>query len=135
MAIVIVTAAVSGLLAGRHVVATPLGMTVRAGRRRPRPYVRWLVLLAGTPEAALHRVLMRQALIAATPVCALAALAGLLPLGAAAAAVVKPDIWYLWPVPHALVMAGLGVLAAALAASCSRRRLRRALAPVLLRTE
>ncbi|MCW2863447.1 MAG: hypothetical protein JWP48_5155 [Actinoallomurus sp.] len=283
MAIVIVTAAVSGLLSGRQVVATPLGVTLRTARRRPRRYVRWLGLpaglivivvlsgagvlpltrpittvlagamlltiglllspsslvrlsarvaggrarsaetllaaralqadprpwgrtlsvvglavtigsvagweqaeilatrratepfwlssfilvdlallvgiavagsalfvhhaeyllengpmlatlqAAGTPETALRRVLTRQALIAATPVCTLAALLGVLPLGASAA--VRPNVWYLWPLPHALLMAGLGVAAAILAATCSRRRLHRSVSPVRLRTE
>lgn len=85
----------------------------------------------GTPETALRRVLMRQALIAATPACALAALIGFVPMA------VPPrfDPWWLWAVPHALFMAGLGVLASAMAASSSRRRLRRSVAPVRLRTE
>jgi FtsX-like permease family len=88
---------------------------------------------AGIPEAALRRVLMRQAVIAATPVCAFAALLGVLPLGVAA--VVRPNVWYLWPLPHALLMAGLGVVAAMLAATCSRRRLHRSVSPLRLRTE
>ena len=35
IALVIVAAAVSGLLVGRHVLATPLGVTVRANGRKP----------------------------------------------------------------------------------------------------
>jgi hypothetical protein len=75
--------------------------------------------------------MVRQALIAATPVCAIAALVGLFPpaLGA------HLTFWSLWPVARTLVLAGLGVLAAVVSAVLSRRRLRRTVTPALLRTE
>ncbi|MFB9835430.1 FtsX-like permease family protein [Actinoallomurus acaciae] len=85
----------------------------------------------GTPETALRRVLMRQALIAATPACALAALIGFVPM----ALPLRFGLWWLWAIPHALFMVGLGVLASVLAAFSSRRRLSRSVAPVRLRTE
>ena len=44
-AIVITAAALSGSLAGRHVVATPLSVTVRANRRPPRWYAGLLLVL------------------------------------------------------------------------------------------
>jgi hypothetical protein len=85
----------------------------------------------GTPETALRRVLVRQALIAAIPVCVIAALPGLLVPGIR----LRLDLWSLWPLARALLMAALGVLAAVLSAALSRRRLRRTISPVLLRTE
>ena len=85
----------------------------------------------GTPETALRRVLVRQALIAAIPVCVIAALPGLLMPGIR----LRLDLWSLWPLARALLMAALGVLAAVLSAALSRRRLRRTISPVLLRTE
>jgi hypothetical protein len=45
------------------------------------------------------------------------------------------NTWVPWPIARALLMAGLGVLAAVLVAAASRRRLRRTVAPVRLRTE
>jgi hypothetical protein len=272
MVLVIAAAAVSGLLAGRHVVATPLGVTVRANRRPPRPYTiallvvglvltrsqflgelvplagvvllaagllfspSWLVWLSarvtgrrarsaetllaaraleadarpwgrtlsvvglavavgtttgwveaetlmerrateafwlssfvlvdlallvaiavaasallvhhaeyflergpvlstlratGTPEVALRRVLVRQALIASAPVCVGAALMGLYPLVVG----LHMRLWILWPVTRAVLMAALGILAAVLSAALSRRRLRRTVTPALLRVE
>jgi hypothetical protein len=85
----------------------------------------------GTPETALRRVLVRQALIAAIPVCVIAAIPGLLVPGMR----LRLDLWSLWPLARALLMAALGVLAAVLSAALSRRRLRRTISPVLLRTE
>jgi hypothetical protein len=85
----------------------------------------------GTPETALRRVLVRQALIAAIPVCVIAAIPGLLVPGIR----LRLDLWSLWPLARALLMAALGVLAAVLSAALSRRRLRRTISPVLLRTE
>jgi hypothetical protein len=85
----------------------------------------------GTPETALRRVLVRQALIAAVPVCAIAALAGLIAVGMR----MRLELWSLLPVACALLMAALGILAAVLSAALSRRRLRRTISPVLLRTE
>jgi hypothetical protein len=87
---------------------------------------------AGTSERELHRVLTRQALIAATPVCAVASLVGFL---AMAAPTMENKAWLLWPVARAVLMAGLGVLAAYLVATASRRRLRRTVAAGRLRTE
>ncbi|GAB2852895.1 hypothetical protein GCM10027176_64520 [Actinoallomurus bryophytorum] len=83
----------------------------------------------GTPEVALRRVLVRQALIASVPVCVVAALMGLYPL------VIGIRIWILWPVTRAVLMAALGILAAVLSAALSRRRLRRTVTPALLRVE
>ena len=85
----------------------------------------------GTPETALRRVLVRQALVAAVPVCAIAALVGLLVPGMR----LRLEVWSLWPMARALLMAALGVLAAVLSATLSRRRLRRTISPLLLRTE
>jgi hypothetical protein len=87
---------------------------------------------AGTSERELRRVLTRQALIAATPVCAVASLVGFLAMAAPA---MQNKGWLLWPVARALLMAGLGVLAAYLVATASRRRLRRTVASGRLRTE
>jgi hypothetical protein len=90
----------------------------------------------GTSEAELRRVLVRQALIAAAPVCTVAALAGvILPGAVALGGVARFGAWSLYPFPRAALLAGLGVLAAVLAAFFSRRRLRRTITPVLLRTE
>ncbi|HZE30191.1 MAG TPA: FtsX-like permease family protein [Actinoallomurus sp.] len=85
----------------------------------------------GTPDTALRRVLVRQALIAAIPVCVIAALVGLLVPGMR----LRMELWSLWPMARALLMAALGVLAAVLSAALSRRRLRRRISPLLLRTE
>ena len=85
----------------------------------------------GTPEIALRRVLVRQALIAGAPVCVVAALLGLFPLAEG----IDVKLWFLWPVIRAVLMAALGILAAVLSAALSRRRLRRTVTPALLRTE
>ncbi len=88
----------------------------------------------GVSEADLRRVLLRQALIASVLPCSLAALAGLIAL-AGPRPLVGGTAWLLWPFARALIMVGLGVLAAVTAARTSRRRLRRALGPSRLRTE
>ena len=86
---------------------------------------------AGTSEHDLRRVLVRQALIASAPICAIGALTGLV-----AMLDLSPGHWYwkLWPLANALIVAGLGVLGAVLAGVSSRRRLRRAITPERLRT-
>jgi predicted lysophospholipase L1 biosynthesis ABC-type transport system permease subunit len=90
----------------------------------------------GTSEAELRRVLVRQALIASAPVCTVAALTGVIaPSMLALGAPAQFGAWLLYPFPRAALLAGLGVLAAVLAALFSRRRLRRTVTPVLLRTE
>lgn len=83
---------------------------------------------AGAPDDALGRVLTRQALIAATPVCAVAAVAGVL-------VVVLPLVdvfpWTGLPLTLGLAgaMAGIGVLGAGLVARLARPILARALHP------
>jgi hypothetical protein len=47
---------------------------------------------------------------------------------------VQLKLWYLRPVARALILCGLGVLAAVLSAVLSRRRLRRTVTPALLGT-
>jgi len=90
----------------------------------------------GASEAELRRVLVRQALIAAAPVCTVAALAGVIsPAAIGLGTIARFGAWCLYPVPRAALLAGLGVLAAVLAAFFSRRRLRRTVTPVLLRAE
>ena len=86
---------------------------------------------AGTPETALRRVMSRQALIAATPLCVIAALTGLLTLMRPALTRAgscgrrpAPSSWPGWVSSRAV-----------LAAFFSRRRLRRAVAPARLRSE
>jgi hypothetical protein len=86
----------------------------------------------GTSERELRGVFIRQALIAAVPVCGVAAL---IPLITVAALSPPVHAWMLWPVARTLLMAGLGVLATVLVAVASRRRLRRTVTPVRLRTE
>lgn len=91
---------------------------------------------SGTPGSALGRVLTRQALIAALPVCAVAAVAGV-----AMVVLSLPDVY--GQVPEALgfaagravIMAGAGVLAALLVARAARPILRGALRPEELRDE
>ncbi|MGI5285751.1 hypothetical protein ACQEVF_20765 [Nonomuraea polychroma] len=81
---------------------------------------------SGVPEGALSGVLVRQAVIAALPVCLVAAASG-------AAAVIVPlmDVyqvqWLGWASTRALAMAGIGVLAAVLVALAARPLLRGAL--------
>lgn len=87
----------------------------------------------GASEGELRRVLVRQSLMASVVPCAVAALTGFLILAGPLPAADRA--WLLWPLGRAIGMAGLGVLAAVLAARTSRRRLRRALLPTGLRTE
>jgi FtsX-like permease family len=86
----------------------------------------------GTSEPELRGVFRRQALIAAVPVCGFAVVTSLVGMGTF---FVLFGAWALWAVAHALLMGGLGVLAAVLVTAASRRRLRRAIAPERLRTE
>jgi hypothetical protein len=86
----------------------------------------------GTSEHELRRVLSRQALIAAAPVSVIASLVGFLAMADPA---LENKTWLLWPMARAVLMAGLGVVAARLVARASRRRLRRTIASGLLRTE
>ncbi|GGS80772.1 hypothetical protein GCM10010156_44440 [Planobispora rosea] len=90
---------------------------------------------SGVPATALGRVLTRQALIAASPVCVVAAVAGagLVILTGADAPGWSPGAFAFTAV-RAAVMAGIGVLAAVLVARASRRILREALRPEELRT-
>ncbi|GAA3594253.1 hypothetical protein GCM10022419_091740 [Nonomuraea rosea] len=80
----------------------------------------------GVPERALGRVLVRQAVIAALPVCALAAV-----LGTAVVIVTLTDVYQVqrlgWAAARAVAMAGIGVLAAVLVALAARPLLHGAL--------
>ncbi|GAA4203321.1 hypothetical protein GCM10022252_60800 [Streptosporangium oxazolinicum] len=91
---------------------------------------------SGVPGPALGRVLTRQALIAALPVCVVAAVAGV--------GVVVSSVWDIYrEVPEAfavaaargVLMVGIGVLAATLVARAARPILRRTLRPEGLREE
>lgn len=86
----------------------------------------------GTSDDELRRVLVRQALVASAPVCCLMAVIGLVSLPGAA---LENKLWLIWPVARAVIMAGLGVLAAVSVAAASRRRLRRTVSAARLRTE
>ncbi|GAB1822185.1 hypothetical protein [Herbidospora sp. RD11066] len=81
---------------------------------------------SGVPERALGRVLLRQAVIAALPVCAVAAISG-----TAIVVLTLTDIyqvqWLGWAVGRAVAMAGVGVAAAVLVALAARPLLRGAL--------
>ncbi|MFI6921847.1 hypothetical protein ACIBIZ_18025 [Nonomuraea spiralis] len=81
---------------------------------------------AGVPERSLGRVLVRQAVIAALPVCVVAAVSGV-----AVVVLTLLDIyqvqWLGWAGARAVVMAGVGVLAAVLVALAARPLLRGAL--------
>ncbi len=86
---------------------------------------------SGTSERELRRVLVRQALIAATPPCLAAALPGF-------ALLFQTHItweWRLLLVADGLVVACVGILGAVLAAVASWRRLRRVISPDRLRAE
>lgn len=78
---------------------------------------------SGAPERALGGVLVRQAVIAALPVCAVAAASGV-------AVVIVPLMdsnqvhWLGWAAARAVAMAGIGVLAAVLVALAARPLLR-----------
>ncbi|WP_329430692.1 hypothetical protein OG339_22975 [Streptosporangium sp. NBC_01495] len=91
---------------------------------------------SGVPGPALGRVLTRQALITALPVCGVAAVAGV--------GVVVSSVWDVYrETPEALavaaargvLMVGIGVLAAMLTARAARPILRRTLRPEGLREE
>lgn len=92
---------------------------------------------SGAPGSALGRVLTRQALIAALPVCVVAAVAGV-----GVVVVMLWDVVYrevpealAVAVPRAVLMAGIGVLAALLVARAARPILRGTLRPEGLRDE
>ncbi|MEO3874175.1 hypothetical protein ABGB18_35700 [Nonomuraea sp. B12E4] len=91
---------------------------------------------SGAPVAALGRVLVRQAVTAAVPVCLVTALAG-----PAVVILSVPDIYrdHLdalgWVAARAVATAAIGVLTAVLVARAARPLLRRALDPDELRTE
>ncbi|WP_157519924.1 hypothetical protein [Herbidospora daliensis] len=81
---------------------------------------------SGVPESSLSGVLVRQAVIAASPVCVVAAVSGV-----AVVVVTTLDVyqvqWLGWAAGRAVVMAGVGVLAAVLVALAARPLLRGAL--------
>ncbi|MFF3671900.1 hypothetical protein [Microtetraspora malaysiensis] len=81
---------------------------------------------SGVPERALGGVLVRQAAIAALPVCGMAAASGV-----AVVVLTIMDVyqvqWLGWAVARAVAMAGVGVLAAVLVALAARPLLRGAL--------
>lgn len=81
---------------------------------------------SGVPERALGGVLVRQAVIAALPVCVVAAVSGV-----AVVVLTVMDVyqvqWLGWAVARAVAMAGVGVLAAVLVALAARPLLRGAL--------
>ncbi|MFC4010104.1 hypothetical protein ACFOY2_22945 [Nonomuraea purpurea] len=81
---------------------------------------------SGVPERALGGVLVRQAVIAALPVCVVAAVSGV-----AVVVLTLTDVyqvqWLGWAVARAVAMAGVGVLAAVLVALAARPLLRGAL--------
>ncbi|MET7459701.1 hypothetical protein [Nonomuraea sp. NPDC005501] len=91
---------------------------------------------SGTEAPSLGRVLARQALIASLPVCAVAAVAG-----AAVVIATVPEVYAETPAAlavaggRAVVMAGIGILAALVVARLSRPLLRRTAAPERLRDE
>ncbi|WP_062350555.1 hypothetical protein [Herbidospora yilanensis] len=80
---------------------------------------------SGVPERALGGVLVRQAVIAASPVCVVAAVSGV-----AVVVVTVMDVYRVqslgWAVGRAAAMAGVGILAAVLVALAARPLLRRA---------
>jgi hypothetical protein len=81
---------------------------------------------SGVPERALGGVLVRQAVIAALPVCAVAAVSGVAVVIVAVLDVYQVQ-WLGWAVGRAVAMAGVGVLAAVLVALAARPLLRGAL--------
>lgn len=81
---------------------------------------------SGVPERALGRVLVRQAVIAAVPVCAVAAVAGAALVIVSVAEIYQVG-WLAWAAARAVAMAGIGVLAAVLVALAARPLLRGAL--------
>ncbi|WP_432926291.1 hypothetical protein ACQPZZ_35410 [Microbispora sp. CA-135349] len=80
----------------------------------------------GVPERALGEVLVRQAVIAALPVCVVAAVSGVAVVVLATVDVYQGQ-WLSWAVARAVAMAGVGVLAAVLVALAARPLLRGAL--------
>ncbi|MGW0803455.1 hypothetical protein [Nonomuraea sp. NPDC002799] len=81
---------------------------------------------SGVPERALGGVLVRQAVIAALPVCVVAAASGTAVVVLTLADVYRVE-WLGWAVGRAVGMAGIGVLAAVLVALAARPLLRGAL--------
>ncbi|MFI7416181.1 hypothetical protein [Nonomuraea sp. NPDC049684] len=81
---------------------------------------------AGVPERALGGVLVRQAVIAAVPVCVVAAVCGV-----AVVVLTLVDVYRVeslpWALARAVLMAGVGVLAAVVVALAARPLLRGAL--------
>ncbi|GAA3221283.1 hypothetical protein GCM10020216_032580 [Nonomuraea helvata] len=78
---------------------------------------------SGVPERALGGVLVRQALIAALPVCAVAAVSGTAVIVLSLLDVYQVH-WLGWAITRAVAMAGIGVLAAVLVALAARPLLR-----------
>ncbi|MEU6729395.1 hypothetical protein ABZ917_37325 [Nonomuraea wenchangensis] len=81
---------------------------------------------SGVPERALGGVLVRQAVIAALPVCMVAAVSGVAVVILTVLDVYQVQ-WLSWAVARAVAMAGVGVLTAALVALAARPLLRGAL--------
>ncbi|WP_431921315.1 hypothetical protein [Nonomuraea jabiensis] len=81
---------------------------------------------SGVPERALGGVLVRQAVIAALPVCSVAAVSGVAVVILTVLDVYQVQ-WLGWAVVRAVAMAGVGVLAAVLVALAARPLLRGAL--------
>ncbi|MBB5784419.1 hypothetical protein [Nonomuraea jabiensis] len=78
---------------------------------------------SGVPERALGGVLVRQAVIAALPICVVAAVAGTAVVIVPLAGIYQVG-WLGWAVGRAVAMAGIGVLAAVLVALAARPLLR-----------
>ncbi|TDD51545.1 hypothetical protein E1286_10225 [Nonomuraea terrae] len=81
---------------------------------------------SGVPERALGGVLVRQAVMAALPVCVVAAVSGVAVVVLTVVDVYQVQ-WLGWAVARAVAMAGVGVLAAVLVALAARPLLRGAL--------
>ncbi|GIH93405.1 hypothetical protein ACFFMN_01065 [Planobispora siamensis] len=91
---------------------------------------------SGVPIASLGRVLTRQALIAALPVCLVAGAAGVAALSWISFSATPTTAWaYVYPFLRAAVVTALGVAAAVLVSRAARPVLRRAAAPGELRFE
>ncbi|MFF5114408.1 FtsX-like permease family protein [Streptosporangium sp. NPDC000509] len=89
---------------------------------------------SGVPGVALGRILTRQALIAALPVCVVAAVAGVAVVVLSLADIYLPAALSV-AAARAMLMVGIGVLAAVLVARAARPILRRTLRPEGLREE
>lgn len=89
---------------------------------------------SGAPVASLRRSALRQTLIAAVPVCAVGALAALIPM---ALLMFRADdlLMTAWLAGHAVAMAAIAVSAAAAVTALSGRLTTRAAAPARLRAE